>query len=191
MTSIGGGRFSAPRRSRPWYREFPSAARACPALSGARDHLPWGVSETASGVRRSVRIRGRLQRLLRGAVFDNVGTTVAALARPVRTQHCLRGHPRGARRGEGASKLLRSHRPRCSRRAGAARLRDVDGGRLATGCSLAPAGRRIQHPGSSIKNRPAGAVRPRTIGPDSLNSRLDGGVATAMTIHGQHETTGP
>ena len=46
------------------------------------------------------------------AVFDNVGRTATGVAWRLGSQHCLRGHPRGARRGVGASKLLRPYRPR-------------------------------------------------------------------------------
>jgi hypothetical protein len=42
---------------------------------------------------------------LRGAVLDNVGTTVTQTGRSVGAQYCQGGHPRGARRGEGASKV--------------------------------------------------------------------------------------
>jgi hypothetical protein len=48
------------------------------------------------------------------AVFDNVGSAVTGVARSAQAQHCLRGHPRAARRGEGTSKLRRSHRTRGS-----------------------------------------------------------------------------
>ena len=49
---------------------------------------------------------------LRGAVFDNVGSIVVAVGRSIWSQHCLRGLPRGERRGEGASMRCWSHRSR-------------------------------------------------------------------------------
>jgi hypothetical protein len=44
------------------------------------------------------------------AVFHNVGTTAATVGGSSGSQHCDRGHPREARRGEGASKLRSCHR---------------------------------------------------------------------------------
>jgi hypothetical protein len=44
------------------------------------------------------------------AVFHNVGTTAATVGGSSGSQYCDRGHPREARRGEGASKLRSCHR---------------------------------------------------------------------------------
>jgi hypothetical protein len=69
---------------------------------------------TASGVRQSTRTLGRRQRLVRGAVFHNVGATAATVGWLFGSQHCDRGHPRGARSGETASGVRQSKRTRRS-----------------------------------------------------------------------------
>ena len=64
-------------------------------------------------------------RPVRGAVFDNVGSDANGAVRRIESQHCLTGHPRGARRGDGASPLRRSRRWRGSLHARGFRLRAV------------------------------------------------------------------
>jgi hypothetical protein len=109
---------------------------------------------------------------LRDAVLDNVGSTVAQTGRPVGAQHCQGGHPRRARRGEGAWKLLCSHRSRspgpCRAPAGSALGRGRDERAHSRGAARPHSregrgssvfdefglgrgrGRGIQHPASSI-----------------------------------------
>ncbi len=69
-----------------------------------------GISRTleaASGVGLSKRLRRRRQRLVRGAVFDNVGSTVPQTGRPAGSQHC-QGGTRGERAGEKSRRSVES-----------------------------------------------------------------------------------
>jgi hypothetical protein len=74
---------------------------------------------------------------LRGAVFDNVGSTVTEMGGPAGAQHCPRGHPRGTRPGEGASMWCWPSRSRSSGPQGATSGSTPGRGRL--GCQFVDA----------------------------------------------------
>jgi hypothetical protein len=93
--SVGWPTRLADRRQRPV-----RACRELPRVSA--DRSEWQTDDRAS---------------CGCAVFHNVGTTSATAGRLFGSQHCDRGLPRGARRGEGASNLLRPHRSRGHQRA--------------------------------------------------------------------------
>ena len=109
------------RRPGPLWRRAASARFKGRATGGATTGFSRSVARTGcapTGVGCSMRMRGRRQPDLRGAVLDNVGSTATRVEPPVGAQHCQGGHPREPRRektawGDRQSTQTRLCGPRC------------------------------------------------------------------------------